>query len=53
VLIERVGPDGRLHGYGADYTAYELGAHPGARVGDLVEVVLEAAGERAALGRVA
>jgi threonylcarbamoyladenosine tRNA methylthiotransferase MtaB len=53
VLIERVGTDGRLHGYGADYTAYELGAHPGARVGDLVEVVLEAAGERAALGRVA
>jgi threonylcarbamoyladenosine tRNA methylthiotransferase MtaB len=53
VLIERVGPDGRLHGYGADYTAYELGAHAGARVGDLVEVVLEAAGERAALGRVA
>jgi threonylcarbamoyladenosine tRNA methylthiotransferase MtaB len=53
VLIERVGADGRLHGYGADYTAYELRAHAGAGVGDLVEVVLEAAGERAALGRVA
>jgi len=53
VLIERVGPDGRLHGYGADYTAYELRAHAGARVGDLVEVVLEAPGERAAVGRVA
>jgi threonylcarbamoyladenosine tRNA methylthiotransferase MtaB len=53
VLIERVAADGRLHGYGADYTAYELHAHAGAGVGDLVEVVLEAAGERAALGRVA
>ena len=53
VLIERVGADGRLHGYGADYTAYELRAHAGAGVGDLVEVVLEAPGERAALGRVA
>jgi len=53
VLIERVGHDGRLHGYGADYTAYEVRAYPGAGVGDLVEVVLEAAGERAALGRVA
>jgi len=53
VLIERVGPDGQLHGYGADYTAYELRAHAGAGVGDLVEVVLEAAGERAAVGRVA
>jgi threonylcarbamoyladenosine tRNA methylthiotransferase MtaB len=52
VLIERVDADGRLHGYGADYTAYELRAHAGARVGDLVEVVLEAPGERAALGRV-
>ena len=53
VLIERVGPAGRLHGYGADYTAYELRAHAGAGVGDLVEVVLEAPGERVALGRVA
>ena len=53
VLIERVDAGGRLHGYGADYTAYELRAHAGAGVGDLVEVVLEAAGERAALGRVA
>ena len=53
VLIERVDADGRLHGYGADYTAYELRAHAGAGVGDLVEVVLEAPGERAALGRVA
>jgi threonylcarbamoyladenosine tRNA methylthiotransferase MtaB len=52
VLIERVGADGRLHGYGADYTAFELRPHAGAGVGDLVEVVLEAAGERAALGRV-
>ena len=26
VLIERVGADGALHGYGADYTAYELRA---------------------------
>ena len=40
----------RLHGYGADYTAYELRAHAGAGVGDLVEVVLEAPGERAARG---
>jgi threonylcarbamoyladenosine tRNA methylthiotransferase MtaB len=53
VLIERVGPDGRLHGYGADYTAYELRAHAGAGVGDLVEVVLETPGERVAVGRVA
>ena len=53
VLVERVDADGRLHGYGADYTAYELRAQRGAGVGDLVEVVLEAAGERAALGRVA
>jgi threonylcarbamoyladenosine tRNA methylthiotransferase MtaB len=53
VLIERIGPDGRLHGYGADYTAYELSAHAGAGVGDLVEVVLEAPGKRAACGRVA
>ena len=52
VLVERVDADGRLHGYGADYTAYELRAHAGAGVGDLVEVVLEAPGERAALGRV-
>jgi threonylcarbamoyladenosine tRNA methylthiotransferase MtaB len=52
VLIERVDADGRLHGYGADYTAYELCAHPGAGIGDLVEVVLEAPGERAAWGRV-
>ena len=50
VLVERVSADGRLHGYGADYTAYELRAQRGAGVGDLVEVVLEAAGERAALG---
>ena len=52
VLVERVDADGRLHGYGADYTAYELRAHAGAGVGDLVEVVLEAPGERAAQGRV-
>ena len=52
VLVERVDAGGRLHGYGADYTAYELRAHAGAGVGDLVEVVLEAPGERAALGRV-
>jgi len=52
VLVERVDARGRLHGYGADYTAYELRAHTGAGVGDLVEVVLEAPGERAALGRV-
>jgi threonylcarbamoyladenosine tRNA methylthiotransferase MtaB len=52
VLIERVDADGRMHGYGADYTAYEVRAHVGARVGDLVEVVLEAPGERAAVGRV-
>jgi threonylcarbamoyladenosine tRNA methylthiotransferase MtaB len=52
VLVERVDAAGRLHGYGADYTAYELRAHAGAGVGDLVEVVLEAPGERAALGRV-
>ena len=50
--IERVDADGRLHGYGADYTAYELRAHAGAGVGDLVEVVLEAPGERVAQGRV-
>ena len=52
VLVERVDADGRLHGYGADYTAYELRAHAGAGVGDLVEVVLEAPGERVAQGRV-
>ena len=52
VLVERVDAAGRLHGYGADYTAYELRAHAGPGVGDLVEVVLEAPGERAALGRV-
>jgi threonylcarbamoyladenosine tRNA methylthiotransferase MtaB len=52
VLVERVGADGRLGGYGADYTPYELRAHAGTGVGDLVEVVLEAPGERAALGRV-
>jgi threonylcarbamoyladenosine tRNA methylthiotransferase MtaB len=53
VLIERVDADGRLHGYGADYTAYELRAHAGTGVGDLVEVVLEAPGARVALGRLA
>jgi threonylcarbamoyladenosine tRNA methylthiotransferase MtaB len=53
VLIERVSADGCLHGYGADYTAYEVRAHAGAGIGDLVEVVLEAPGERAAVGRVA
>jgi hypothetical protein len=47
-----VGADGRLGGYGADYTPYELRAHAGTGVGDLVEVVLEAPGERAALGSV-
>jgi threonylcarbamoyladenosine tRNA methylthiotransferase MtaB len=52
VLVERVDADGRLHGYGADYTAYELRSHAGAGVGDLVEVVLESPGERAAQGRV-
>ena len=52
VLVERVDADGRLGGYGADYTPYELRAHAGTGVGDLVEVVLEAPGERAALGRV-
>ena len=52
VLIERVDADGRLHGYGADYTAYELRAHAGAGVGDLVEVGLEAPGARVAQGRV-
>jgi threonylcarbamoyladenosine tRNA methylthiotransferase MtaB len=52
VLVERVDADGRLHGYGADYTAYEVRAHAGAGVGDLVEVVQEAPGERAAQGRV-
>ena len=52
VLVERVDAEGRLHGYGADYTAYELRAHAGAGAGDLVEVVLEAPGERAAQGRV-
>jgi threonylcarbamoyladenosine tRNA methylthiotransferase MtaB len=52
VLIERVDAQGRMHGYGADYTAYELRGHAGAGVGDLVEVVLEAPGEQAALGRV-
>ena len=52
VLIERVDAGGRLHGYGADYTAFELRPCAGAGVGDLVEVELEAAGERAALGRV-
>ena len=52
VLVERVDADGRLHGYGADYTAYELRAHAGAGVGDLVEVVLEAPGARVAQGRV-
>jgi threonylcarbamoyladenosine tRNA methylthiotransferase MtaB len=53
VLIERVDTAGRLHGYGADYTAYELRAPAGAGVGDLVEVVLEAPGARVALGRLA
>ena len=43
-------PHGRLHGYGADYTAYELRAHAGAAVGDLVEVVLEAAGRAGCTG---
>jgi tRNA A37 methylthiotransferase MiaB len=52
VLVERVDERGRLHGYGADYTAYELRAHPGVGPGDLVEVVLEEPGDRAALGRV-
>jgi tRNA A37 methylthiotransferase MiaB len=52
VLVERVDTGGCLHGYGADYTAYELRAHAGVGVGDLVEVVLEAPGERAALGGV-
>jgi threonylcarbamoyladenosine tRNA methylthiotransferase MtaB len=52
VLVERVDAAGRLHGYGADYTAYELRPHAGVEAGDLVEVVLEAPGERAALGRV-
>ena len=51
VLVERVDAEGRLHGYGADYTAYTVHAHGGARAGDLVEVVLEAPGELAAVGR--
>jgi threonylcarbamoyladenosine tRNA methylthiotransferase MtaB len=52
VLIERVDAQGRLHGYGADYTAYAVRAHAGIGAGDLVEVVLEAPGELAAVGRV-
>jgi threonylcarbamoyladenosine tRNA methylthiotransferase MtaB len=52
VLVERVDAQGRLHGYGADYTAYAVRAHAGVRAGDLVEVVLEAPGELAAVGRV-
>jgi threonylcarbamoyladenosine tRNA methylthiotransferase MtaB len=53
VLVERVAGDGRLHGYGADYTAYELRPRSGVGIGDLVDVVMEAPGERVALGRVA
>jgi tRNA A37 methylthiotransferase MiaB len=52
VLVERVDAQGRLHGYGADYTAYAVHAHAGVGAGDLVEVVLEAPGELAAVGRV-
>ncbi len=52
VLVERVDAEGRLHGYGADYTAYAVRAHAGVGAGDLVEVVLEAPGELAAVGRV-
>ena len=52
VLVERVDAEGRLHGYGADYTAYAVRAHAGIGAGDLVEVVLEAPGELAAVGRV-
>jgi threonylcarbamoyladenosine tRNA methylthiotransferase MtaB len=52
VLVERVDAQGRLHGYGADYTAYAVHAHAGVAAGDLVEVVLEAPGELAAVGRV-
>ncbi|HEY3615092.1 MAG TPA: MiaB/RimO family radical SAM methylthiotransferase [Gaiellales bacterium] len=52
VLVERVDADGGLHGYGADYTAYAVRAHAGVGAGDLVEVVLEAPGELAAVGRV-
>jgi threonylcarbamoyladenosine tRNA methylthiotransferase MtaB len=52
VLVERVDAQGRLHGYGADYTPYAVRAHAGVRTGDLVEVVLEAPGELAAVGRV-
>jgi threonylcarbamoyladenosine tRNA methylthiotransferase MtaB len=52
VLVERVDAEGRLHGYGADYTAYTVRAHAGVEAGDLVEVVLEEPGELAAVGRV-
>jgi tRNA A37 methylthiotransferase MiaB len=52
VLVERVDAEGRLHGYGADYTAYAVRAHVGVEAGDLVEVVLEEPGELAAVGRV-
>jgi tRNA A37 methylthiotransferase MiaB len=52
VLVERVDAQGGLHGYGADYTPYAVQAHAGVRTGDLVEVVLEAPGELAAVGRV-
>ena len=52
VLVERVDAEGGLHGYGADYTAYAVRAHAGVGAGDLVEVVLEAPGELAAVGRV-
>jgi hypothetical protein len=51
VLVDRVDAEGRLHGYGADYTAYAVHAHGGAGAGDLVDVVLEAPGELAAVGR--
>ncbi len=52
VLVERVDAQGRLHGYGADYTPYAVRPHAGVGAGDLVEVVLEEPGELAAVGRV-
>jgi threonylcarbamoyladenosine tRNA methylthiotransferase MtaB len=46
VLVERKGGDGRLHGYGRDYTPFVVDA-TGTQAGEVVSVVGYAAGEHA------
>jgi threonylcarbamoyladenosine tRNA methylthiotransferase MtaB len=53
VLVERRDARGRLHGYGADYTAFRLAPAAHVPVGAVVDVIGERADESAVIGRIA